>query len=89
MSQVRKKDAFEYSYDDSRRYITAKDCLTEPEVLKAYCESHPETVCVGGHGFLVGPNSNPNATPTSDPDQNLIVRKVKRIDKSQHTRSLS
>jgi hypothetical protein len=52
LSQVRKINASKYHYDDSRRYITAKDCLTEPEVLKAYCESHPEAVCVGGYGFF-------------------------------------
>lgn len=52
MSQVRKMDAHKYHYNDSRRYITAKDCLTEPEVLKAYCESHPKAVCVGGYGFF-------------------------------------
>lgn len=44
-------DASKYPYNNSRRYISAKDCLTEPEVLKAYCESHPEAVCVGGYGF--------------------------------------
>jgi hypothetical protein len=26
--------------------------LTEPEVLKAYCEKHPEAVCVGGYGYF-------------------------------------
>jgi hypothetical protein len=26
--------------------------LTEPEVLKAYCETHLEAVCVGGYGYF-------------------------------------
>jgi hypothetical protein len=52
LSQVRKKDASKYHYTDSRRYISAKDCLTEPEVLKAYCESHLEAVCLGGYGYF-------------------------------------
>jgi hypothetical protein len=52
LPQVRKKDASKYYRNDSRRYITDKDCLTEPEVLKAYCETHPEAVCVGGYGFF-------------------------------------
>jgi hypothetical protein len=52
LSKVRKINVSKYKYDDSRRYITAKDCLTEPEVLKAYCKTHPEAVCVGGYGYF-------------------------------------
>jgi hypothetical protein len=52
MSQVRRIDAHKYACNDSRRYVTAKDCLTEPEVLKVYCESHPNAVCLGGYGYF-------------------------------------
>ena len=52
MSQIRRIDASKYRYDDPRRYITLKDCLSEPEVLKAYCETHPNAVCLGGYGYL-------------------------------------
>jgi hypothetical protein len=52
MPQVRRIDASKYRYDDPRRYITLKDCLLEPEVLKAYCEDHPTAVCLGGYGYF-------------------------------------
>jgi hypothetical protein len=52
MSQIRRIDANKYRYDDPRRYITLKDCLSEPEVLKAYCENHPNAVCLGGYGYF-------------------------------------
>jgi len=52
MSQIRRIDASKYRYDDSRRYVTVKDCLSEPEVLKAYCETHPKAVCLGGYGYF-------------------------------------
>jgi hypothetical protein len=49
---IRRLDAKKYGYDDPRRYITAKDCLSEPEVLKAYCDTNPNAVCLGGYAFL-------------------------------------
>jgi hypothetical protein len=52
MSQVRRIDCNKYPYDDPRRYVTAKDCLTEPEVLRVYCENHPEAVCLGGYFYF-------------------------------------
>jgi len=52
VSKIRRIGAGKYNYDDSRRYITVKDCLTEPEVLKSYCEIHPNAVCLGGYGYF-------------------------------------
>lgn len=52
MSQIRRIGASKYRYDDPRRYITLKDCLSEPEVLKAYCENHLKAVCLGGYGYF-------------------------------------
>jgi hypothetical protein len=52
MSQVRRIDASDYKYDDMRRYITKKDCLSEHELLKSYCESHPRAVCLGGYFYF-------------------------------------
>jgi hypothetical protein len=52
MSTIRRLDANKYPYDDPRRYITAKDCLSEPEVLKAYCDKNSNAVCLGGYAFL-------------------------------------
>jgi len=49
---IRRIDAGRYRYDDPRRYITARDCLSEPEVLKSYCENHPKAVCLGGYGYF-------------------------------------
>jgi hypothetical protein len=40
MPMIRRIGADRYRYDDPNRYITAKDCLSEPEVLKAYCEKN-------------------------------------------------
>jgi hypothetical protein len=51
LSTIRRVNGDKYRYDDPRRYITAKDCLSEPEVLEVYCEKNPKTVCVGGYGF--------------------------------------
>jgi hypothetical protein len=45
-------NAGKYRYDDPRRYITAKDCPSEPDVLKSYCEKQPKAVCVGEYEFL-------------------------------------
>jgi hypothetical protein len=52
MSRIRRIDASKFSYDDPKRYITAKDCLSEPEVLKSYCNNHPNAVCLGGYGYF-------------------------------------
>jgi len=52
VSNVRRINASKYRYDDPRRYIWAKDCLSEPEVLKAYCENHPKAICLGGYGYF-------------------------------------
>jgi hypothetical protein len=52
MSTVRRVDASKFRYDDERRYVTSKDCLSEPEVLKVYCQTHPTAVCVGGYGYF-------------------------------------
>jgi hypothetical protein len=52
MSKIRRINVSQYEYDDVRRYITAKDCLSEPEVLKAYCENHPKAICLGGYGYF-------------------------------------
>jgi hypothetical protein len=52
MAAVRSVDARKFKHDDSRRYITAKDCLQELEVIKLYCETHPNAVCVGGYGYF-------------------------------------
>jgi hypothetical protein len=52
LSTIRRLDASKYRYDDPRRYITVKDCLSEPEVLKAYCDRNPNAVCLGGYAFL-------------------------------------
>jgi hypothetical protein len=52
VSTIRRIDANKYRYDDPRRYITAKDCFSESEVLKAYCEKNAKAVCLGGYGFL-------------------------------------
>lgn len=52
MPQIRRINANKYRYDDPRRYITLKDCLSEPEVLKTYCENHPKAVCLGGYGYF-------------------------------------
>jgi hypothetical protein len=55
MSTVRRLGARKYRFDgfnDPRRYITSKDCLTEPEVLQGYCEKNPNAVCLGGYAFL-------------------------------------
>jgi hypothetical protein len=49
---IRRVNARRYGYDDPRRYIKAKDCLSESEVLKSYCESHPKAVCLGGYGYF-------------------------------------
>ena len=45
MRKVRRIDASKYDYEDERRYISLKDCPTEPEVVKAYCDTHPSAVC--------------------------------------------
>jgi hypothetical protein len=52
VSTIRRISANKYRYDDPRRYITAKDCFTEPEVLKTYCEKNANAVCLGGYEFL-------------------------------------
>jgi hypothetical protein len=55
LSTIRRLGAGKYrfvGFDDPRRYITAKDCPSEPEVVKAYCDGNPNAVCVGGYGFL-------------------------------------
>jgi len=52
LSTIRRIDASKYRYNDPRRYITINDCLSEPEVLKAYCENHPQAICLGGYGFF-------------------------------------
>jgi len=49
---IRRVDANKHKYDDQRRYITTKDCLPEPEVIKSYCENHPTAICVGGYGYF-------------------------------------
>lgn len=49
---IRRVDANKYKYDDQRRYITTKDCLPEPEVIKSYCEIHSNSICVGGYGYF-------------------------------------
>jgi hypothetical protein len=49
---IRRVDANKYKYGDQRRYIIAKDCLSEPEVIKSYCETHPTAICVGGYGYF-------------------------------------
>jgi hypothetical protein len=52
---IRKLDASKFpftGFNDRRRYITAKDCLSEPEVVKAYCDRNPNAVCLGGYAFL-------------------------------------
>lgn len=52
MSTIRRIVANKYRYDDPKRYITAKDCFSEPEVSKAYCEKNVKAVCPGGYRFL-------------------------------------
>lgn len=52
MSRIRRIDASKFSYDDPKRYITAKDCLSESEILKSYCHNHPNAVCLGGYGYF-------------------------------------
>jgi hypothetical protein len=52
MATVRRVDANKYKYDDPKRYISSKDCLQEPQVIKLYCESHRNAVCVGGYGYF-------------------------------------
>jgi hypothetical protein len=52
MSTIRRLHASKYGHDDPRRYITGKDCLSEPEVLKTYCDKNPNAVCLGGYAFL-------------------------------------
>lgn len=32
--------------------MSSKDCLQEPQVIKLYCESHRNAVCVGGYGHF-------------------------------------
>jgi hypothetical protein len=49
---IRRIDASKYNYDDSKRYITKKDCLSEPDVIKSYCNNHPKAVCLGGYGYF-------------------------------------
>jgi hypothetical protein len=52
LSKIRRVNANRHSYDDARRYITLKECKSEPEVLKAYCDKHVNAVCLGGYGFF-------------------------------------
>lgn len=52
MATVRKVGAGKYHYTDPRRYITAKDCPDEPQVVKLYCGSHRSAVCVGGYAYF-------------------------------------
>ena len=49
---IRRIDSNQYAWNDSRRYITSKDCPSEPELIKAYCDSHPRSACLGGYGFM-------------------------------------
>jgi hypothetical protein len=49
---IRRIDANKYNHDDQRRYIAAKDCPSEPEVVRSYCETHPTAICVGGYGYF-------------------------------------
>jgi hypothetical protein len=52
MATVRKVGAEKYHYTDPRRYITPKDCPNETEVIRLYCVSHPDAVCVGGYAYF-------------------------------------
>jgi hypothetical protein len=33
-------------------YLSSKDCLTEPEIIKKYCETHPQAICIGGYAHM-------------------------------------
>jgi hypothetical protein len=50
--KVRRIDASKYHWSDPQRYIDAKDCPTEPELIKAYCERHKRAACLGGYGYM-------------------------------------
>ncbi len=49
---IRRIGASDFPLGDRRRYISATDCLSEPELLKAYCTSHRDAVCLGGYGYM-------------------------------------
>jgi hypothetical protein len=52
VTTIRRIDAGKYHYDDPRKYLTAMDCPSQPDVLRAYHEKHPKAVCVGGYGYF-------------------------------------
>ena len=51
-ARIRRVDASKYRWDDPHRYIDLKDCPSEPELIKAYCDSHPRSACLGGYGYM-------------------------------------
>jgi len=51
-ARVRRIEAHRFPLDDARRYIAAKACPSEPEIVKAYCDSHPRSACLGGYGYM-------------------------------------
>ncbi|MCX6685070.1 MAG: hypothetical protein NTV10_00215 [Methanoregula sp.] len=34
------------------KYISTKDCLSEPELIKAYCALHSQAACIGGYAHM-------------------------------------
>jgi hypothetical protein len=33
-------------------YITLEDCPSEPDIIKAYCDSHSQAFCIGGYTHM-------------------------------------